>query len=378
MLNNELLLVGSIPLDTPEEVFRAFGPGLGEWLAYLPDGEIGDRRYWIDGIAHRVLNGHREMETLRYPDPDENGVETWRPQGLHDQYRFRVKPGIDRVRFGDPGWRLGYTRDAVNSYYVFRHLKQEGLIPAHVRFQVCIPLTYSCLANYIPDPDDLEKVVPGFTDALVAEVTEMLRHIPASELALQWDMAIENRLLEIPLKDGDKDGAKAEAARIARPAAEICAAIPDDVALGYHSCYGTLDGWPSRQPPNVTGTVLLLNAVIEASGRRVDFVHFPTLEAADEAFFQPLEEMDLRGARAYVGAIHKLHGPEGLKRQLECIKRYIPDFGLAAPCGFGRAPERPGKLLTAAPGENPDYIEEIVNDHTAAVDVLREVAGNSS
>ena len=86
--------------------------------------------------------------------------------------------------------------------------------------------------------------------------------------------------------------------------------------------------------------------------------------------------MDLRGARAYVGAIHKLHGPEGLKGQLECIKRYIPDFGLAAPCGFGRAPERPGKLLTAAPGENPDYIEEILADHAAAVDVLREVAGN--
>jgi len=115
-MNNDLLLVGSIPLNTPEEVFQAFGPGIGEWLDYLPDGEIGDRRYWIDGIGHRVLNGHREMETIRYPDPDENGVETWRPQGNHDQYQFRVKSGIQKVRFGDPGWRLGYTRDAINSY----------------------------------------------------------------------------------------------------------------------------------------------------------------------------------------------------------------------------------------------------------------------
>jgi hypothetical protein len=41
-MNNDILLVGSIPLNTPEEVFQAFGPGLGEWLAYLPDGEIGD------------------------------------------------------------------------------------------------------------------------------------------------------------------------------------------------------------------------------------------------------------------------------------------------------------------------------------------------
>ena len=373
-MNDDLLLVGSIPLDTPEEVFRSFGPRLGDSLAYLPDGEIGDRRYWIDGIAHRVLNGHREMETTRYPDPDENGVETWRPQGIHDQYQFKVKPEIDKVRFGDPGWRLGYTRDAINSYYVFRNLKKEGLIPAHVRFQVCIPLTYSCIANFIPDPDDLKKVEPGFTDALAAEVTEMVRHIPPTELAIQWDMAIENRLIEGPLKEGDRAGAKAAAEHAARPAAAVCAAIPADVAVGYHSCYGTLDGWPSRQPPDATGTVYLLNAVIEASGRPVEFVHFPTLDTANETFFQPFEELELRGARAYVGAIHQLHGPEGLRGQMACIKKFLPEFGLAAPCGFGRAPERPGKLLTESGGdETPDYIEAILQDHANAVEVLHEV-----
>lgn len=373
-MNDDLLLVGSIPLDTPEEVFRAFGPRMGEWLRYLPDGEIGDRRYWIDGIAHRILNGHREIETTRYPDPDENGVETWRPQGRHDQYQFKVKPGVDKVRFGDPGWRLGYTRDAVNSYYVFRHLKNEGLIPAHLRFQVCIPLTYSCIAGFIPDPDDLAKVVPGFTEALVAEIKELVRQIPPTELAIQWDMAIENRLIEIPLKQGDHYGAKAEADRIAQPAADVCTAIPAEVAVGYHSCYGTLDGWPSRQPQDALGTVLLLNAVVEASARTVEFVHFPTLGEAEEAFFEPLEEMELQGARAYVGAIHKLHNPEGLKAQIKCIKKFLPEFGLAAPCGFGRAPERPGKLLTEVGGDaTTDYVEAILQDHANAVEVLHEV-----
>lgn len=373
-MNNDILLVGSIPLDTPEEVFQAFGPGLGKWLAYLPDGEIGDRRYWIDGIGHRVLNGHREMETIRYPDPDENGVETWRPQGNHDQYQFKVKPGIKKVRFGDPGWRLGYTRDAINSYYVFRNLKKEGLVPKHVRFQVCIPLTYSCLAAFIPDSDDLEKVVPGFTEALIAEITEMLRHIPPTELAIQWDMAIENRLIEVPLKEGNLAGAKAEAKRVAQPANDICSAIPADVAIGYHSCYGTLDGWPSRHPPDATGTVLLLNAVVEASGRQVEFVHFPTLAAADETFFRPFEDIELRGARAYVGAIHRLHGPNGLKAQIECIRKFLPKFGLAAPCGFGRAPERPGELLSDKGGDAPaDYIEEILREHVKAVEVLQGV-----
>ena len=99
----DLLLVGSIPLDTPEQVFRRVGGPLGPYLAYMPDGEVGDRRYWIDGIAYRVFNGHPEIETLRRPAPDANGVESWRPLGVHDQFQFRVKPGVTQVRFGDPG-----------------------------------------------------------------------------------------------------------------------------------------------------------------------------------------------------------------------------------------------------------------------------------
>src|SRR6516162_7875224 len=102
----DLLLVGSIPLDTPEQVFRRVGGPLGPYLAYMPDGEVGERRYWIDGIAYRVFNGHPEIETLRRPAPDANGVESWRPLGMHDQFQFRVKPGVTQVRFGDPGWRL--------------------------------------------------------------------------------------------------------------------------------------------------------------------------------------------------------------------------------------------------------------------------------
>ena len=134
----DLLLVGSIPLDTPEQVFRRVGGPLGPYLAYMPDGEVGDRRYWIDGIAYRVFNGHPEIETLRRPAPDANGVEIWRPLGMHDQFQFRVKPGIAEVRFGDPGWRLGYTKDAVSSHFVFRR-SRLGCIRHHSETR-CSPL----------------------------------------------------------------------------------------------------------------------------------------------------------------------------------------------------------------------------------------------
>ena len=194
-MGGELLLVGSVPLDTVEQVFRALGGPLGPHLAYMPDGEVGDRRYWIDGIAYRVLNGHPEIETMRRPAPDENGVERWRPLGIHDQFRFRVKPGVKEVRFGDPGWRLGYTKDAVNSYFVFRQLKKEGVLPAALRFQVSLPLTYSAVTLFFADPEDHPRIVPGFTAALRAEVAKMIELIPPEDFAIQWDLAVENRYI---------------------------------------------------------------------------------------------------------------------------------------------------------------------------------------
>src|SRR5215831_11673723 len=67
--------------------------------------------------------------------------------------------------------------------------------------------------------------------------------------------------------------------------------VPDQVALGYHSCFGTLDGWPSRQPPSLTGSVILLDAAVAASGRRVDSLHLPTLGSAEDASFAPLQDL---------------------------------------------------------------------------------------
>lgn len=375
-MTDKLLLVGSIPFDTAEEVFRAFGRAIGEWLPYMPDGEIGERRYWIDGIAYRVFNGHPQLQTVQRPGPDAYGPDTWRPQGDHDQFKFKVLPGVDAVSFGDPGWRLGYAREAINSYFVFRQMKKDNVIPAHVRFQVCMPLTYSAMGLFIPDPDDQARVATGLTQAFKSELENIAAHIPAEELAIQWDLAVENRRVETKVEAGDLDAARNEAAFVAEPISEACSGLSPDVHVGLHSCYGTINGWPGRQPANIMGTVLLLNALASVGGRPIDFIHFPTIASADEAFFRPLEELDVGDARIYVGAIHHMHGTDGLKAQLETVKKFLPDFGLAAPCGFGRVPERPGRQLTDQ-GDDvpPDYIDIILNDHLNAVQTLNDLTG---
>ena len=40
-MGNDLLLVGSVPLDSVEEVMRTFGGALGRYLPAVPDGEVG-------------------------------------------------------------------------------------------------------------------------------------------------------------------------------------------------------------------------------------------------------------------------------------------------------------------------------------------------
>ena len=105
-MQQDVLLVGSIPLDTPEDVFREFGKPLGSALKTMPDGEVGPRKHWISRIHYQVLSGHPELEAVQRPAP-ENGVERRFPRNAADAWGFQVRDGVDRVRCGDPGRRHG-------------------------------------------------------------------------------------------------------------------------------------------------------------------------------------------------------------------------------------------------------------------------------
>jgi len=146
--------------------FREFGAPLGASLKTLPDGEVGPRRHRISRIHYQVLSGHPELEAVRRPAPDENGVERQFPRNAGDSWLFKVKDGVDRVRFGDPGWRVGYARDAINSYFVFKTLREKGVLARHLRFQVSLASVNSALPPRIfPNQADIGKVRPGFTES---------------------------------------------------------------------------------------------------------------------------------------------------------------------------------------------------------------------
>ncbi|OGA29281.1 MAG: hypothetical protein A3I01_15425 [Betaproteobacteria bacterium RIFCSPLOWO2_02_FULL_65_24] len=352
-MGRDLLLVGSIPLDTVEDVMRMFGAHLGDYLPAMPDGEVGERRSWVNRFCYQLFNGHADLETLRRP-PSIDGVEQLLPSRREESWQFRVRPGVANVRFGLPGLRLGYARDATNSYFIFRTLREQGVLPADLRFQISIPMVNSVVRPlYFPDPADLDKVRPGFEEALAAELAVIVRRIPARDLAIQWDCAWE---LSAVYGASNVAGKEAELETHVAPIRRLSAMLPPDAALGFHFCFGTFGGWPAFAPSDLGRAVDLINAAVVAAGRRTDWIHIPTLNRTDSAFYAPLARLNTGGARVYLGMIHSM---DTIAQRLSTVRAFVQDFGLAAYCGFGRMP--------------PEQLPQVLEDHLKAV----AIAGRS-
>lgn len=349
-MGNQLLLVGSVPLDTVEQVMRTFGGPLGPYLPAMPDGEVGERRSWVNRFSYLVFNGHADLETLRRP-PKIDGVEQLLPVTRNERWQFRVRPGVDRVRFGLPGLRLGYARDATNSYFIFRTLREQGVLPADLRFQISIPMVNSVIRLlHFPEPGDIDKIRPGFEEALAAEIKVIVNRIPARDLAIQWDLAGE--LLSVYGQPGNPPS-EAEIETNVAPVRRLSALLPPDAALGFHFCFGTFGGWPAFAPPDLGRAVELINASVTAAGRPVSWVHVPALDRTDGAFYAPLKGLNIGRARVYMGMIHSM---PSFRERLAVTRKFVPDFGLGAYCGFGRTP--------------PEQLKQVLDDHLKAVELL--------
>ena len=350
-MSNEILLVGSVPLETVEEVIRTFGPPLGSYLNSIPDGEVGTRQWWVSRLAFEVFNGHPELEVLNRPAPDD-GVERLFPRDLKDRWAFKVKDGIDAVRFGHAGWRLGFAKDAISSYFVFRTLKEKGVIPKAVRFQIAMPLVNSVVTKGIfPVAGDVEKVRPGYEEALAAEIMTIVRKLPADDIALQWDCSWE--VTDVYSATNEMDRRSAVDRNIGQ-ISRLSRLVPENIQLGIHLCFGTFGGWPRFSPDNLGATIELANAAIANAGRRLDWIHIPTLNTTNEDFYEPLKNLRPREARVYLGLIHSM---DTFAKRLGIARKYISDFGVAAFCGFGREPA--------------SSLPSIIQDHLNAVDIMK-------
>jgi hypothetical protein len=77
----------------------------------------------------------------------------------------------------------------------------------------------------------------------------------------------------------------------------------------------------------------------------VDYIHMPVLDGADDSYFAPLKSFKAPATKIYLGVIHHMDDRAEFTRMVSAAARSIADFGIAAPCGFGREPRPAAGLL---------------------------------
>ena len=317
-------LVGSIGLDSVEEVFGTVGPLLGPYLRRIPDGEVGGRRMWITW-QYPVL---RANPLLR---PDPSGAV--RPTNRFPLLALAEGADPAAIHFGE----LGYAREARASYLDFLAAKDKGELPAGVRFQVCLPTPFAVVSSVVV-PTALAAVEVAYERAMLAEIAALCRHIPHRDLCIQWDICNEMVIWDGQPTDAVPYSQEPRAALLAR-LARLCAAVPDDVELGLHLCYGDFAGRHFIEPRDASAMVEFANALARASAHKLAYVHLPVpIERVDDAFHRPFGDLELpEGTELYLGVVHAKDGAEGARARIAAARRHVARFGIATECGMARA-----------------------------------------
>jgi hypothetical protein len=331
-------LVGSVPLDSAEAVFRHVAGSLGDRVRSIPDGETGDRIGWIRHLEEK-LAANAALE----PDPDcaPFALRQWDGELLRNIEWLRVRPqtNLDDVRF-----ETGYADAAIESFAVFERLQRGGIIPPYVRFQVSLPTPMAAAYHYI-SPASRQDFVEAYQSSLLGEVERITDHVPGEQLAIQWDVCQEVLVVEDYYPDRPDDFRE----QIFSQLASLGDAIPSPVDLGYHLCYGSPRDEHLVQPQDMAILVEIAQAIVNRVCRRVEWLHMPVpKERRDDAYFAPLDGLDLPGDTAlYLGLVH--HGDaSGNQARYEAAAAHIDIDGVASECGWGRAdPQLVPGLLAA-------------------------------
>lgn len=332
-------LVGSISTDSAEETFRLVSEHLGSHVRRIPDGEVGKRFHWI------LFQGEVFDDT---PGLRRVGEEPAIMAGF-DLRPFVLEDGVAAEDVEFPP--LGYAAAALDSYADFARLRDEGIIAPGTRFQVSLPTPLAPLSTFV-HPDARPLLEPAYTAALIREIDTMVAEIPDTDLAIQFDLAIEFAYLET---DAGRDVAIPSHAwfdplleGLADRAANVIDAVPGDVEVGIHLCYGDVGEKHFVEPLDTENLVRVANAIDARVSRAVTWLHLPVpIERTDPEYFAALARLTAHYPELYLGLIHHQDGEDGAHARIRAaVESGITSFGVATECGFGRGPaERTVPLL---------------------------------
>jgi methionine synthase II (cobalamin-independent) len=339
-------LIGGLAAPTATEAMTATATALGRHLSRLTDGETGPRSQWI----------WWQIDKLTALDGIEMGPPQLNPETGNPDYS--VFPGLavdEEVEI--PKGALGYAASAIESYATFVQLRETGVVPAGVRFQASIPTPYAVVVAW-SSGESQRRLWQPYKEALFAEVAEIVRAIPADDLAIQWDVAVEIGVLE-GVFNAIEDLGSFE--RIVDELVACLETVPRPAQRGLHLCYGDYKHRHFKPPTDLSLLVRLANEV--AARAEVDFVHMPVDREHGRApgYFEALGGLRIGRAELALGVIDYENDAERIDELVAAADTANVPYLVATECGMARLGER---------GE-PVTLTELLAQHARVAEPVR-------
>lgn len=322
-------LVGGLDARDAEEAMRLVARILGDRVWAIPDGETGERQQWItwqiekltaiDGIDYATNRKNQWQEEY-----DQRGIPS-----------LEVDAGLERL----PTRSLGYADVAEHSYGIFCRLRDEAVIPAGVKFQVSVGTPYATVVSWVR-PEDQERFLPIYTDALAEEV-RAIADVVGDDLLLQYDVAVEIGVLTgATVAAGELSKEDAVAATLK----DAFERTPAGVEQGVHLCYGDYQNRHFAVPGDLSLCVRLANTVAD----NITFAHMPVDRdtGRDPRYFEALKDL-APVSRLALGVIDYDGDDNRVDQLIEAANEGSGgrEFAVATECGMARIAARGGPSL---------------------------------
>jgi hypothetical protein len=325
---------GSVNLPDAETVMREISSRIPTGVRRMTDGETGERGYWIHFQIQKFTQMPEfEVGTVR------QAYETSSDAPAMPELRLAQGASADTIRWPN----LGYADAYADSFRIFDRLQTEGAIPADVRFQLQYPTPLASMAGTIA-PEDMPAVAASYETALFADLEKALASLPHDRCAVQWDVAVEFGLLEGAMGPGS-----AMPIDQVTPGLVRCVdRLADDVPVGLHLCYGDYGHQHFKQPESIQMQVDLVNAVVAAARRPVNWASFTVPQGRNDAgYFAPLRGLAAGPETELYFALVPYHPEEQADGTPAEQARHIDtalgessagqrEWGICTECGMGR------------------------------------------
>lgn len=322
-------LVGGLAAPDARTAMTQAATVLGRHLHRITDGETGARAQWIWWQIDQLL----EIPGIRMGEPRTN-PETGNPD-------YSAFPGlvVEPDVLINPG-QLGYLDVAVESYAVFKELREAGIVASGVRFQVSVPTPYGVVVSW-SEGDSQRNLWPVYRAALFAEVEAIQQAIPAEDLAIQFDVAVEIGVLEGALVSNPE---LAGIDVIAAELIECVRTVHEPAQVGLHLCYGDYKHRHFKVPTDLGLAVTLANRV--TSVEHLDFIHMPVDREAgmSASYFTPLTLLESTAELA-LGLIDYEDDSDRIDTLVAAADTVERAYSVATECGMARLGER-GESVT--------------------------------